>query len=153
MITYFLESLMTTLAYRKTVNATWLAGIAGAVIMPDVIFGMMLELIHLLLEVAHLVFELFESVLDHMVEHLFHTGTRETQIIVFYLIVAMGSAGFYFLWRKIKRFFYNLKNTVQSVILDNKNRFLSYWSESAHNKFKLIASVNVALTIVYLVGF
>lgn len=144
---------MTTLAYKRTTNATWLIGIAAALIMPDVIFGLLLELVHLMIELAHLLFELFESALDHMVEHLFHTGTRETQIIVFYLMVTMGLAGFYFLWRKIKQSFCALKNSAQTAFFHNKNRFLCYWAESAHNKFKLIAGFNVALTIVYLVGF
>jgi hypothetical protein len=144
---------MTTFAYKKTVSATWLTGLAAAFIMPDVIFGVLLELTHLMLETAHLLFELLESALDHMVEHLFHTETRETQIIVFYLLVTMGLAGFYYLWRKVKQFFCTLINTAQSTCLDTKYRFLSYWSESAHNKFKLIAGVNVALTFIYLAGF
>lgn len=144
---------MTTLAYKKTVNAAWLIGMAGALLMPDVIFGVMLELIHLMLEGAHLLFELIESALDHAVEHLFHTGTRETQLIVFYLMVTMGLAGCHFLWRKLKQGCCALKNAVHSGFMENRGRLLSYWSESAHNKFKLIAGVNIALTIVYFVGF
>lgn len=144
---------MTTIAYKKAANVTWVAVFAAAVVMPDIIFGASLEICHLLFEVAHLLFELFEAALDHLVEHHLHTGTKETQIIVFYIIMTMGLTGFFFLWRKIKQWCHALKNAVQSFISEHKNRIACFWSESAHNKFKLIASVNIALTVVYLVGF
>jgi hypothetical protein len=144
---------LTTIAYKKTANAIWVVAIAVAVIMPDIIFGAVLELCHLLLEAAHLLFELVEAALDHLVEHHFHTGTKETQIIVFYIIMTMGLTGFFLLWRKLKQWGHALKITVQSFISDYKARFVWFWSESAHNKFKLIAGVNIALTVVYLVGF
>jgi hypothetical protein len=144
---------MTTIAYKKVVNATWVAAIAATVIMPDIIFAAVLELCHLLLEAAHLLFELVEAALDHLVEHHLHTGTKETQIIVFYIIMVMGLTGLFFLWRKLKQWGHALKNAVQSFISEHKNRVACFWSESAHNKFKLIAGVNIALTVVYLVGF
>jgi hypothetical protein len=140
---------MTSLTYQKTVNATYLIGIAGIITMPDIVFGLLLELTHLLLEFAHLLFELFESALDHMVEHIFHTGTWETQIIVFYLMFSMAFGGLYYLWRTMPRFFRTLKESLQQ----RKTRFLLYWAESAANKFKLVAWFHVALTFVVLFGF
>jgi hypothetical protein len=144
---------MTTLTYPKKPNITYLIPIVGAILMPDVVFGLLAELAHLLIECVHLLFEIFESWLDHMVEHHFHTGTRETQLIVFYLMVAMASVGLYFLWRKAKKLSHSAKNAIQAILLEYKNWFLSYWEASAHNKFKLIAGANVALTLIYLVGF
>jgi hypothetical protein len=144
---------MTTLTYPKKLHINYLILVASAVVMPDMVFGVLAELAHLLLEGAHLLFELFESWLDHTVEHHFHTGTRETQLIVFYLMVAMASVGLYFLWRQAKKLFYSVKNSLQAMYLEYKKLFLSYWDESAHNKFKLIAGANIALTVVYLVGF
>jgi hypothetical protein len=144
---------MDTLAYKKAVNSTWLIGIASILIMPDAIFGLLFEITHLLLELLHLAFELFESALDHWVEHTFHTGTRETQLIVFYLMMTMAAGGLYFLWGVIQRQFQMLKNKLLMVFLCHKNRLSIYWAESATNKFKLIAGFNAALTFVYLFGF
>jgi hypothetical protein len=143
---------MSMLAHKKIIGTSWLAATA-AVIMPDIIFGLLIELFHLLLEATHLLFELFESALDHMVEHLFHTETKETQIIVFYLMMTMGLSSSYFLFRKIKQGCSALNNAILDTVLDIKTGLSHYWLESAHNKFKLIAGINVALTVIYLVGF
>lgn len=144
---------MNPLAYERTVNAIWLAGVASLVVMPDVIFGVMLELIHLMLELAHLAFEVFESALDHLVEHTFHTGTKDTQIIVFYTIVAMGLGSSYFLWSAAKRLFRKIIEALQLEFFHRKQRFLMFWEESVGNKFKLVAGFNVAMTVAYLVSF
>jgi hypothetical protein len=148
-----MESLMNTFTYERTVNAIWLVGAASLVVIPDVVFGVLLELIHLMLELAHLAFEVFESTLDHLVEHTFHTGTKDTQIIVFYTIVTMGLGAGYFLWSATKRFLRKITEALQLEIFHRKQRFLMFWEESAGNKFKLIAGFNVAMTVAYLVSF
>ncbi|CAG7856228.1 hypothetical protein MCAMS1_00637 [biofilm metagenome] len=147
------ESPMSTLTHEKTVNAVWLIGAASLVVIPDVIFGVLLELIHLMLELVHLAFEVFESALDHLVEHIFHTGTKETQIIVFYIIVAMGLGAGYFMWSAVRRLFRKTIEALQLEYFHQKQRFLMFWEESVGNKFKLIAGFNVALTVAYLVSF
>jgi uncharacterized membrane protein len=144
---------MNMLTYEKTVNAIWLLGVASIVVMPDVIFGVLLELTHLVFELAHLAFELFESALDHCVEHTFHTETKETQIIVFYTMIGLGFVAGYFVWSAAKRLFRQLKETLQIAVSEQKQRLLMFWAESAANKFKLIAGLNVALTVAYLVSF
>jgi hypothetical protein len=144
---------MTLLSYEKKVNVTYLLAVAAILVMPDAIFGLLLELAHLLLELTHLAFELVESVLDHLVEHIFHTETRETQFIVFYIMVTLALGGLYFLWGIIQRLFSVLKNTIIAGFLKQKSQFLMYWMESAGNKFKLIAGFNAVLTIFYLVSF
>lgn len=144
---------MTSLAYQKTVNASYLVGIVGVITMPDVIFGLLLELLHTLLELGHFLFELFEATLDHIVEHIFHTGTHETQIIVFYLMLSMAFGGLYYLWRIIPRFFRKLKENLLATWRTHKTCLLLYWAESAFNKFKLIALFNVGLTCFVLFGF
>ncbi len=144
---------MTLLSYEKTVNVTYLLAVAAILVMPDAIFGLLLELAHRLLELTHLAFERVESVLDHLVEHIFHTETREPQFIVFYIMVTLALGGLYFLWGIIQRLFSALKNTIMAGFLKQKSQFLMYWMESAGNKFKLIAGFNVVLTIFYLVSF
>lgn len=142
---------MITVAYQKP--AVYLLIGASALAMPDVVFGLLLELAHLLVEALHLLFELFEAALDHLVEHLFHTDTRQTQIIVFYLMVGMGLVASYFLWRALKRWLYGFKQSLHAAVLRYNNIFWDYWAQSAHNKFKLIAGVNASLTFVYIFCF
>jgi hypothetical protein len=144
---------MTSLTYQKTVNATYLIGIAGAITMPDAAFGLLLELLHALFECTHLLFEVFEAALDHLVEHIFHTGGHETQIIVFYLMVSMAFGGLYYLWLTMPRFFRKLGENLLAAWLKHKTRLLFYWSASAFNKFKLVALFHAGLTYVVLFGF
>ena len=141
---------MASLTYQRAVNASCLLGIAGAITMPDVVFGLLAECLHLLFEVAHLAFEVFESMLDHFVEHAFHTNTHDTQLIVFYTIVTMATVGLYFIWLKLSRFFRLVIANQVAVWTGRKSRFLNYWAESASNKFKLIALFNAGLTTCYI---
>jgi hypothetical protein len=144
---------MTSLPYQKTANVTWVIGVAIVLTMPDSVFGLVVELSHLALELAHVLFELFESALDHFIEHTFHTGTKETQIIVFYIILTLALGGLYFVFRTTQRLLNTLKDKLLADFLRHKNRLLMFWQESAANKFKLIAWFHVALTIVVLFGF
>jgi hypothetical protein len=144
---------MTSLPYQKTANVTWVIGVAIVLIMPDSVFGLVVELSHLALEFAHVLFELFESALDHFIEHTFHTDTKETQIIVFYIILTLALGGFYYVFRTTQRLLNTLKDKLLTAFFHHKNRLLMFWQGSAANKFKLIAWFHVALTIVVLFGF
>lgn len=144
---------MTTLAYQKAVNATCLVGVAGMLTMPDVILGVLLELAHLMFELVHFLFEVFESALDHLVEHLLHTEPKETQIIVFYLILAMGLGAAYYLSKAALRFFQALKISLQTAFRHYTALFSHFWAASAINKFQVIAWFHVVLTLVVLFGF
>jgi hypothetical protein len=144
---------MTSLPYQKTANLTSVIGVAIVLIMPDSVFGLVVELSHLALEFTHVVFELFESALDHLVEHTLHTEPRETQIIVFYIILTLALGGLYYVCRTTQRLLKTLKDKLLTAFLHHKSRLLLFWQESAANKFKLIAWFHVALTIVVLFGF
>ena len=144
---------MASLTYQKTVNTSWVIGVASVITMPDIVFGLLLELAHALFELVHLSFELFESALDHMVEHIFHTGVHETQIIVFYSMLSMACSALYYLWNVMPRFLRKLKEKLVAAFMQRKTRLLLYWAESAGNKFKLIALFNAGLTYVVLFGF
>jgi hypothetical protein len=55
------------------------------------IFGLMIIVApDTFLFLVHLVFELVETGLDHLIEHLLHTERYTTQIIVFYLMFSMA---------------------------------------------------------------
>jgi hypothetical protein len=77
---------------RKIIFSLILAVIITVITLYDTVF-------HLLLELLHVSFELFEQTLDLIVEHTFHTDRRETQIIVFYIMLAMACCGMYKLYK------------------------------------------------------
>jgi ABC-type multidrug transport system fused ATPase/permease subunit len=60
----------------------------------DVIFGY-------LFEVCHLIFEVVELSLDRVVEHVFHTDSRETELIVFYILVVLIALLIFFVWKAL----------------------------------------------------
>jgi hypothetical protein len=145
---------MTTLTHQKTVYASYLIGIAGIINMPDVIFGLLLDLTHSLLELAHLLFEFVESTLDHIVEQIFHTDLHETQIIVFYWMLSMAFGGLYYLCRVMPGIYCKLKENLLAAWLQRKSRLFLYWAEqSLLNKIKLIAMLNAGFTCFILFGF
>jgi len=145
---------MTTLNYQKTVNASYLIGIAGVITMPDVVFGLFIDMTHHLLELVHLLFEFVEATLDHIVEHTLHTGLQETQVIVFYLMVLMACVGLYYLWRVLPKVCQKLKANIISACIQRKTRLFVYWAEqSIMNKIKLIAMFNIGLACLILFGF
>jgi hypothetical protein len=145
---------MTTISYQKTVHASYLAGITGLVTMPDVIFGLLLELMHTLLELAHLLFEFIESTLDHIVEHIFHTGVHETQIIVFYLIFTIGLIALYYLCRSIPNAVCKLRNNFLATLTDYKTSAIKYWVEqSLIDKLKLIVLLNTGMACLFFFSF
>lgn len=78
---------------QKIVKAISVIAITIVIIAPVHVFGLLFELLHLLfellLEAAHLLFEFVELVLDHLIEFLLETDLHNTQVIVFYIILAM----------------------------------------------------------------
>jgi hypothetical protein len=149
----FLESKMATLIYPKTVNTASLLAVAGALIMPEAAYALVLELSHLVLELAHYLIRIFESALHPLVEHIFHTEARQTQIIVFSISLAMGLGAIYYLYRSLRWFFCRLIQNLQATLASYKSRYSAYWDESPANKFKLVAGFNAVLTFVYLISF
>jgi len=64
----------------------------------DIIVDFISETLHLILEILHIIFELLESGLDFIVEKILHTDIRETQIIVFYIMLVILSVISYYLY-------------------------------------------------------
>ncbi|CAG7856930.1 hypothetical protein MCAMS1_01602 [biofilm metagenome] len=60
----------------------------------DVIFGYLFEF-------CHLIFEVIEMALDKFIEHTFNTDSRETELIVFYLMMIFIGFFIYFVWKAL----------------------------------------------------
>ena len=119
---------MTFLASLQSVKTAYCAMFASIILVPDLLLELLLEVLHLLFEVLHVAFECVESVLDHAVEHMFHTGLHETQVIVFYIICTVATILLYFLIRAMPRYFRRLQAKFLALLADTKNRVLHYFS-------------------------
>jgi hypothetical protein len=119
--------------------------------MPDVIMGLLFELVHFFFELLFIIFEWVESTLDKVIEHLFHTELHETQIIVFYLMVGIVLLPLYYLWRMLMRLFFRLKETLPATWALYKIRATVFWQDlSLTGKIKLIA---ITIGTIYLASF
>jgi len=105
------------------------------VLIPDTVFG-------LLFEIFHALFEVTEEVFDLLIEHLFHTGTHETQIIVFYVLLSLICYGLYKLWQLSRRWYSAFKITWAR----QKSSALLYWRESS--ALRKIGIVSIAMAVI-----
>ena len=128
-----------------------LIGLVIIMTMPDVIMGLLFEVVHFFFELLFILFEWVESTLDKLIEHLFHTELHETQTIVFYLIVGIVLLPLYYLWRMLNRLFYWSKETLPLKWMLYKTQAIFYWEDlSLFGKIKWIAITVVAI---YLASF
>jgi hypothetical protein len=149
---------MISTTYRKILYGLVLIGIVIIVTMPDVVIGLLFELVHfffeLLYEIADISFEWIETLLDNIVEHLLHTELHQTQIIVFYLIVGIAAFPLYYLCRLLLRLFFRLKETLRAAHAAwtlYKTRATLYWQDLfLIDKIKLIV---ITLGAIYLASF
>jgi hypothetical protein len=131
---------MISATYRKVLYGLALIGIVFMIIMPDVLIGLLFELVHFFFELLFILFEWIESTLDKLVEHLFHTELHQTQTIVFYLIVGIAVFPLYYLWRMSLRLFVQLNEALPAAWMLYKTRTTLYWQDlSLIDKIKLIA--------------
>lgn len=128
---------------RIAVNLIGAAGVLTALTAPDLVWDLLAGLIHYLLEVilhfAHLLFEYLEMGLDHVIEHAFHTGTHETQVFVFYILVSFATLALYLLGRKIPAWYRRALNGTLLFVSRKKSSSLYFWGQqSTLDKCKII---------------
>jgi hypothetical protein len=148
---------MTTLSYQKTTNTASCLAIISAITWPNVVFSIILTFFHFILEVLHLgleyflealhiSFECLESGLDHVVEHICHTEGHDTQIIVFYILMAMAAGIAFYLWKTIPALLKKVVASIKTTWAIQKARIISSWKlQSLINKVKWLAIGNGVL--------
>jgi hypothetical protein len=135
---------------QLAVNVALLAFILAILAAPGEAFGLFVELSHHLFEVVlhilHLAFEFLEMGLDHYIEHHFHTGTHETQVIVFYILVILGITPMYFIIRMVINAVVRLKQRLLLYIARKKSSFLYAWGQQTLlDKIKIIGIGTTAI--------
>ncbi|GAB6141689.1 hypothetical protein JCM14076_24180 [Methylosoma difficile] len=117
--------------YSKISKALLVIAILVIMLLPDVVFELLFEFFHivweLIVEFADIVFEGVESGLDHVVESLFETDLHDTQIIVFYIILAVVLYVFYRLSLFIPGIYRRLKKRILTGLEMRKIRTIIYW--------------------------
>lgn len=141
--------------YRNVLYGLALIGIVIFMAMPDVLIGSLFELVHfffeLLFHLADISFEWIETLLDNIVEHLFHTELHETQIIVFYLMMGIVAIPLYYFGRMLLRLFFQLKETSHVAWTLYKTHAAFYWQNlSLIGKIEFIV---IILGAIYLASF
>jgi hypothetical protein len=120
---------------------------------PDQVLDYLLTLAHYLLgtilHLLHLLFEYLESALDHIVEHLFHTGLHQTQIIVFYTLLAFATVGLYGLWLIVPPICLRFSQTLREHYSRKKASLFYYWGEQTLQTKVGIVLLGVVSTICY----
>jgi len=148
---------MISLTPRKIINALILTGIFIIIIMPDMVWEWVVELMHLLFELvyelADLLFEAAESVLDNVIEHLFHTELHATQVIVYYILLAAIFYGLFRMSRRIPGICRRAKDSLLITWTVYKTRLALYWrSMTLINKVKWLAVSVTVLTLYVMFG-
>lgn len=120
------ESLYTALKIKEI---RWLAIIVALSIGYDYVWHLLASLFHSLAVLAHYLFELCEHGLDVVVEHLFHTSPRTTEIIVFYIMATLILALFYQMLRMLPRWYCRLCEQFDDYLLERKKIMIRHWEE------------------------
>ncbi len=115
------------------------------------IIDIVLEVGHMLFELLELLFEIVEYSLDQVVEHLFHTDTLTTQIIVFYILLFLFSLAAFFLWKKRPNLWLIIRNRWFAFWQANIDEFLDFWEPlSLVNKTLWVTG---SIVVLYLLSF
>lgn len=116
--------------------------VSSLLFFPDVVISSILDLVHLSYEFLHILFEMLESTLDLVVEHVFSTGLHDTQVIVFYVLMALAALAAYKLWFLVPRFFSYCKCKVVAEKDYCKTQIKDYWSrQSISYKLTLLSAL------------
>ena len=148
--------------YQKIIYGLVLLGIVVMVTIPDMVIELSTELFHLIFElifeVADVTFESVETMLDNVIEHLFHTGLHDTQIIVYYVIVSVLAYPLYRLARVLLRYLFLILTAIPIKYADYKNQWLLLRQDISYYWQKLpflskLKWVLIATSTLYLASF
>jgi hypothetical protein len=132
--------------YQKFFFNLSLFGIAASILVGfyDVIF-------HFLLDMCHTIFEVIEMGLDKLIEQIFETDLRETQIIVFYIICVIGGVLIYLAWKALVQLFSGTGQVLVNEWTELKEAVIQDWQEMTMTN--RIFFISAFLLVNYLASF
>lgn len=141
---------MISISYKHTNKVLIALCLIVILTIPDILIELFVEGIHFVIEIiaemTHLAFEGVESVLDHFIEHHFHTEMHETQVIVFYIIMSILAIPTYYIAKILPRIYFAMEKHISEMWLNNRNHAQLYWlGMSINDKIKLGLMIIVSL--------
>ncbi|MBK8817362.1 MAG: hypothetical protein IPN42_18600 [Methylococcaceae bacterium] len=132
--------------YQKVLFHLSLFGVAMSILVGfyDVIFGYLMEFVHLL-------FEVVEISLDRVVEHFFETELHETQMIVFYILLVVGGFLIFFIYKALVLFWRSVSHGVQEDWFSFKSAITTDWQ--AMSTTSRIIWIGAFILVNYLASF
>lgn len=113
----------------------------------DIIFDLLSSLFHVLIVIAHYLFEFCESSLDSVIEHLFHTSRRATQIIVFYIMISISIAVVFLVFRKVPAWYCKICQQLIYYFNYKKTQAIDFWhQQTLLLKIKLCSEVMAGIS-------
>ncbi|TPQ24437.1 hypothetical protein [Methylomonas koyamae] len=136
---------------RQHLDLIAVAGVGAGLAMYDLTIDLVFSVAHFLFEMLHLAFEWFELGIEHAVEHTFHTTRHGSQIITFYILLALGGSALYALWKALPLIRRRLQQALMNAWVRRKTECELYWqSLTLQNKLRLLSTL---LGAVYLSTF
>ncbi|MDP3330677.1 MAG: PilZ domain-containing protein [Methylococcaceae bacterium] len=131
-------------------NGSIIAFSMALITLPDQALALLIEVGHNVLEffwhILNIAIEFFEMNIDHVIEHLFHTSTHETQVIAFYVSFAIELIVVLFLVRIALNTFVRLSTHQLLYWSRKKSSCLYYWGQqSLLDKIKIVGIGSTAI--------
>ncbi|MDT8406089.1 MAG: hypothetical protein RQ715_02455 [Methylococcales bacterium] len=118
---------------------------------PDLIMDTLVWLLSHALEALHLAYELIEFLLDEGIHHLFHTDRHSTQVIVFYLMLALYTSLGYVTVKRATVVFHKTRQSSRLFWQRQRTEWREYWRESSwRQKIKWLLGVFSGAAVLYL---
>lgn len=119
---------------------------------PDVLIELLLEIIDVALELLHVAFESFELLLEEVIQHVFHVDKVESQLYVFYILIALGVWLTILAIRKTPTLYHRIKTASESYYQRQKEYLQSVWNSLSALQKVLCLTVYLPL-VLYLASF
>lgn len=132
--------------YLKFIFHLSVFGIAISILVGfyDVIFGSLWEFIHI-------IFEIIELSLDRLVEDIFDTELHETQLIVFYIMLAIAGILTYLVWKGLVQVSSGASQIFKHEWSELKNAVTTDWHSMSMTSRAIV--ISLFLLINYLASF
>ncbi len=132
--------------YQKLLFHLSLFGITISILVGfyDLIFGSLWEFLHL-------IFEVIEMTLDRIIEHLFETDLRQTQLIVFYILLAIGAILIYLVWKVLVQLFMGVGRNLGNDWSDLREAIAGDWQ--GMSMINRVILITLFLLVNYLASF
>lgn len=149
---------------KKYLDLIIVAFFVLSLVLYDLTLEVLGELLHMVFEVLHNLFEWVELGIEEVVEYIFHflnigdiveylfaTDRHGSQVVTFYILMAIAGYGFYRLWKVLPRVYQSLEQFTVEAWVRRKTQLQLYWLTLplVHK----VAVVVTAIGVAYLASF